>query len=71
VKLWSFSTQVAKFDATYFIGHSEGHCHKGKGSSALVQGQVASSDEHFSKLVTGTALNNFRLWNIGAPLALF
>lgn len=42
-----------------------------EGSSVLVQVQVGSSDKHFTKLVIGTTPNNFRLWNIGAPLALF
>ena len=71
MELSSFSTQVAKYNVIYFTGHSEGHHHERKGSSALVQGQVGSSDKHFSKLVIGTTPNNFRLWNIGAPSALF
>lgn len=62
MELWSFSTQVAKYNVLYFTGHSEGYCHKRKGSNALIQGQVGSSDKHFSKLVIGTTANNFRLW---------
>lgn len=52
-------------------GCSEGLCDERKGSLALVEGQVGALDKHFSKPVTGTTPNNFRLWNIGTPLALF
>lgn len=69
--LWSFSTQVAKYNVVCHAGCPEGLCHERKGSLALVEGQVGALDKHFSKPVTGTTPNNFRLWNIGTPLALF
>lgn len=53
------------------LGSQKRPCHRKKGPCAPVGGRVGASDKQFSKLVVGTTPNYFRLWNIGAPLALF
>lgn len=69
--LWSFKVQMTKNTVVCHAAFSERPCRSRKGLCALVGGRMGTSDKQFSKLVVGTTPNYFRLWNIGAPLALF